>query len=481
MDWFPPALVTVMLFFQAGTESENPWREKVIPAVSSAQRSRTIVAYRHALDVTYKADDWRAGLTMADAAFAEYPDNAMLSGRLVRAYWRGGQLEKAETIADTIEIDKADAPALTAYIDVQLARGKREEAIAAARKLEELGPTNAHEFYYLLAVRLEQQRYEDLPDLIRKAEKLIDPANGYPEIYLEEVLDGLPEFFEGIGPKPMNQISRYGAAPMPMISTLRLPQCSALINGKGPYRLIIDTGGSINLSLDDDIAEELGLKSYGKAGIRGISGKQDSEQSLVDELVIGDIVLKRVMTRTFAVPDMIAVSADGIIGTGMFSQARLCFDFETARLTVSPSGEGAAAGREVPLRIVGDAKLIAPILLQDRAALALLDSGADVAALSPSALKELFPNREPMTINAAGMGVGEGSSAGISLNPGVKLTCWDRTFDNYSGIGLNVLDDLLSPILGIQTQVLVGMPILSQMKTLTIDYPQRRMWVAWQE
>jgi len=115
---------------------------------------------------------------------------------------RGGQLEKAEKIVDAIEVDQADATALTAYIDVQLARGKRKEAIAAARRIEELGPTNAHEFYYLLAVRLEEQRYDDLPELIRKAEKLIDPANGYPEIYLAEVMEGLPEFFEGIGPSP---------------------------------------------------------------------------------------------------------------------------------------------------------------------------------------------------------------------------------------------------------------------------------------
>jgi len=40
----------------------------------------------------------------------------------------------------------------------------------------------------------------------------------------------------------MNQIARHGSAAMPMISTLRLPYCSALINGKGPYRLIVDTG-----------------------------------------------------------------------------------------------------------------------------------------------------------------------------------------------------------------------------------------------
>lgn len=479
MAWLPPALVTIMLFLQSGSETPNPWIEKVEPAVTSAQRARTVVAYRHALDVTYKADDWRAGLALADAAFAEYPDNALLSGRLARAYWRGGRLAEAEKIVDAIDVDKADAPALIACIEIQLARGKRDAAFAAGRRLENLGPETAQELYYLLALRLEQQRFEDLPELIRKAQRLTDPANGYPEIYFAEAMEGQPEFFEGIGPKPINQITRYGAAPMPMLLTLRLPYCTAMINGKGPYRLIVDTGGSIALSLNDNLVTELGLKSYGKADIRGVSGKQESEQSLVDELVIGDITLNRVMTRTFAMPDVISLAAEGIIGTGMFSQARMTLDFQNAQLVLAPSSDGPAEGREAPLWIIGDGKLIASVELEERLSLALLDSGADVVALAPSVFRELYPDRKPMTIDAAGLGVGEGGMAGISIGPGVKLVCWHRTFENCSGIGLNVLDDLLSPILGVQTQVLIGMPFFRQMNSCTIDYPTRRMWIAW--
>ena len=132
-------------------------------------------------------------------------------------------------------------------------------------------------------------------------------------------------------------------------------------------------------------------------------------------------------------------------------------------------------------RIVGDAKLLAPIKLEGRAALALLDSGADIAAISPVTLRELFPDREFTTIPAAGLGVGEGTAADITLAPGVKLEFWGRTFDNYSGLGLDVLDTLLSPILGVQTQVLLGMSVFRDMDSWTIDYPRREMWVDWIE
>lgn len=481
MDWIASFVVIVMLLFPSGAEPENPWKDKVPDAVQKAEHARTIAAYQQALDITWRADDWRAAVKLARAALEEYPDEPKLRGRIARALWRGGRIEEAERIVDKIAKDSTDRVALTSVIEVQLARGARDQAIAAARRLEELGPKSALEHYHLLAVFLAEDRMTDLPAMLHKAAQLVDPANGYPEIYLEEVLDGLPEFFAAIGPEPINQVTSYGKADMPMITAIRLPYCLATINGQGPYRLIVDTGGSITLSLDDDIARELNLKSLGTASIRGISGKQDSEQTLVDELHIGEIACHRVMTRTFEMPDLITMAADGIIGTGVFNRGRMTLDFQHACLVVSPSSDDAAPGERADVRIVGDAKLMAPIKLEGRPAIALLDSGADIAAVSPITLKELFPDRKFTSIPIAGLGIGEGTAAGITLAPGVKLEFWGRTFDNYSGIGLDVLDTLLSPILGIQTHVLLGMPIFREMNSWTIDYPRRRMWVEWIE
>jgi len=37
----------------------------------------------------------------------------------------------------------------------------------------------------------------------------------------------------------------------------------------------------------------------------------------------------------------------------------------------------------------------------------------------------------------------------------------------------------LSPMLGIQTDALVGMPVLRDMRTLTVDFAHSKMWVEW--
>jgi hypothetical protein len=511
-------VVSVMLLLPAGEEPRNPWKEKVPAAVEKVERARTATsaAYGDALDVTWRADAWQEGLKLARAALDCYPDQPMLRGRIARALWRGGEIHAAEQVVDRIAEDTwgtgvpagrdlagreagppedlggpeggppealpegtKDRVALTALAEIELARGNLERASAAARRLEELGPKSAAELYHVVALRMAEDRLAGIVPLVRALQRRVDPENGYPDIYLQEALEGLPEFFAAIGSEPINQVVHYGLAEMPMIAVIRLPYCLAMINGAGPYRLILDTGGSITLSLDDDVARELGLKSLGKASIRGISGKQDSEQTLVDELRIGEITCRRVMTRTFELPEIMTLAADGIIGTGIFARERITLDFEHARLALSPSSDEAARGHAAEVRVVGDAKLLALVKLEDEPAVALLDSGADVAAISPLRLQRLFPDRPLTIIPAAGMGVGEGAAAGISLGPGVKLEAWGRTYENYSGVGLEVLDTLLGPILGVQTHVLLGMPIFRDMNSWTVDYPRRRMWVDW--
>jgi predicted aspartyl protease len=253
------------------------------------------------------------------------------------------------------------------------------------------------------------------------------------------------------------------------------------INGKGPYRMIVDTGGSITLSLDSEVAADIGLEKLADGSVRGVSGKDEAWQALTDELRIGGITCKRVMTRVFGVRAATAFSADGILGTGVFADARMKLDFEHAELHVTPSSDAAAAGHEYALRIVGDAKLMAPVTIQGDSATALLDSGADVIALSPSRMKRLFPDVDPQSFRLATAGVGAGEMPKITLSKGVDLEFGGRTWENVSGLGLDVLDTILSSYLGVQCDVLIGMPSFRQMKSFTVDFPKRRMWIEWLE
>jgi hypothetical protein len=80
-----------------------------------------------------------------------------------------------------------------------------------------------------------------------------------------------------------------------------------------------------------------------------------------------------------------------------------------------------------------------------------------------------------------GVGVGAGQQTEISLGSGARLVLAGRTFENYGGLGLDALDKTLSPLLGVQIDALLGMPMFRQMKSATVDFPKCKMWVEWLE
>ena len=183
MGWMTSYAVVVMLLFPAGQEPENLWREAVPAAVARAEQAGTVEAYTKALEVTWRADDWQAGLKLARAAQRAHGGEPSLAGRIARSLWRAGQLEAAEAVIDAISPKTRDRVALTSTIEIQLARGRYPEAYAAAQRLEDLGPETAVEYFQVLAARMADNRFAGVAPMLRKAADLVNVENGYPELW----------------------------------------------------------------------------------------------------------------------------------------------------------------------------------------------------------------------------------------------------------------------------------------------------------
>jgi tetratricopeptide (TPR) repeat protein len=446
-----------------------------------AEERGTPEALRDALDAAWRADDWQAGLKVAERARRDFPRAKELHALVVRALWRAGRILEAEELARELAPKSKDRVALRMLIEIALARGELDKAAKAATELEKLKQPTVEDLYHVYAARFARSEIKGLAQALREIEKRADPANGYPESYFAEAIEGVADFLQAVGNEPLNQVTRHGAAPLTPLTMINLPSCDVFLNGHGPYRMVVDTGGSIMLSIDQAVADEAGLKSLGKASVRGVSGKQETGQALVDEVAIGTIRCKRVVARTFNVRGAVMNAADGIIGTGMFAPARMTLDFHEGQLVLEPSSAKPAAGEALDLRIIGDAKLIAPVSMEGHPALAMLDTGADAVAVSPLRLKQLFPN-EPVRRVDVGIqiGVGGGDASKLAFTSGVKLVLGGRTFENYGGLGLDVLDEILSPVIGTQLDILIGMPTFRQMRRFTVDFEKCRSWVEWE-
>lgn len=478
-----PVVLAALLIYPA-LAVENPWVAKVDEAVALAQRDATVDNYVQALDTTYRADVWRKGARLAADAVKRWPDEERINAYAARALWRAGELKRAGELVERLAPTSDHHIALQMIVTTSLARGDRDRARRAARRLEDVKPRTATNLSTAFGVRLLTGETDGALDLIKAAAQLADPNNGYPEIYFAEESQGLPDYFAAIGTEPINQVAEYGSAPMVQMPMLRMAACDVIINGHGPYRMLLDTGGSVILSIDHEVAEEVGLETLGEASVRGVSGKDTSQQALADEVRIGDIVCRRVMVRAFAVRKAAAYACDGIIGTGMFADARMQMDYGNGRLVISASSAKAGPGERLDAWIISDGKLISTATVGGEPALAFLDSGADGILMSPAKMRELNPDQKLRRLSAdavgtGGLGVGAEDTPDFLLGPPVDVKLGSRVMSRIGGLGLDALDDLISPIIGVQTDVLIGMPAFRQTRSVTVDYPRCEVWMDW--
>ena len=109
-----------------------------------------------------------------------------------------------------------------------------------------------------------------------------------------------------------------------------------MVNGKGPFRFVIDTGASRS-TLAPHLARALDLKvSVGRnVMLNGVTGAAEVPTVAVDSIEIGELkFLKQDLPVIFT---SIMGNADGILGVAGFKDERIDVDFKKDRVSVIPS------------------------------------------------------------------------------------------------------------------------------------------------
>jgi hypothetical protein len=110
-----------------------------------------------------------------------------------------------------------------------------------------------------------------------------------------------------------------------------------MVNGRGPYRFIIDTGAS-DSTVSPDLARTLGLQPTEDAILLdGITGTSRVPSVLVDRLQAGDLTFKSVRLPVVWAPVM--AGSDGILGIAGLKSERIVVDFAHNRVTISHARE----------------------------------------------------------------------------------------------------------------------------------------------
>lgn len=121
-----------------------------------------------------------------------------------------------------------------------------------------------------------------------------------------------------------------------------------MINGRGPFRLVLDTGASRS-AITARVAQDLGITPDPTRPVilRGVTGNMTVPTISVESFAVGDVILTPATLPILA--DALG-GADGVLGTEGFAGKRLYIDFPHDLITITNSrGERPRAFVAVPL------------------------------------------------------------------------------------------------------------------------------------
>lgn len=149
------------------------------------------------------------------------------------------------------------------------------------------------------------------------------------------------------------------------------------LNGQGMFKFLLDTGANRS-AISAATADRLGLRRGKLMRINTMLGPAETPSAIVDQLVVGDRVLKNL---TVPVLPNGGVQADGLLGIDWLKGQRLILDMEGDRLEIRKTRSAMQAGATiVPARLKHGQLTIVDADVNGRGRLnCLIDSGSEVS------------------------------------------------------------------------------------------------------
>ncbi|MCW5604692.1 MAG: aspartyl protease family protein [Burkholderiales bacterium] len=170
----------------------------------------------------------------------------------------------------------------------------------------------------------------------------------------------------------------------PMAVTVRLPShvpvALVLINGQGPFRMMLDTGSS-TIVLPPRIAGPLNLPpgAAGSEFARSASGYTTVDYRRIRSLQLGNADFREVDAKIFDLPEKLLgpnERIDGLLGLRLFHDMLITLDYETGRLTIDPNGSLNPSDPQTVRAKLEDGKhLVFPVTIGDKQFPFILDTG----------------------------------------------------------------------------------------------------------
>ncbi|MBP6821850.1 MAG: aspartyl protease family protein [Acidobacteria bacterium] len=337
---------------------------------------------------------------------------ALLGTSLLRS---GEFRNSVEALYTAVKFDQKQALAIAGLSEIEYFENRARTAYEGMRRAVSLEP-NEPDYYVSLAracSRLEY--YTEAADSYQRFLE-VSPKT---DVERRARIKGLIDFYRYLGTTKINRASGKEAVTLPFELINNRPFIKIMINGKGPFRFVIDTGASMSV-LSDKTADLLGIKPVAKGGSAraiGGSGTFPILYGLLDSIQMGETridvvpIYIRTVHSTSETPE--AERSDGYIGLSVLSQYAVTLDYKTQEMLLDRTplredqlvqsaadqtgvaapvenlGALAATGVDVPIRSTsgGLASAEAHLPTMDRPLNFIVDTGATISVISKAAVK----------------------------------------------------------------------------------------------
>lgn len=248
-----------------------------------------------------------------------------------------------------------------------------------------------------------------------------------------------------------------------------------LIDGKGPYRLVLDTGANRS-AITARAAQTLGIPMTvnNATMVTGFTGSTVVPTIHADHLEVGELMMGP--TEMPVLPDVFG-GAQGVLGIEGLENKRITADFTRDYLEIARShGERARAGYTVvPLRLIKGGLLEADVRVGNVRAKAIVDTGAQ-GTVGNLALREALMRHPPRNAR-------HDDIIGVSLDvqSGDNLPLPDLDFGRLKveGVRITFGDMYLFQHwkLTDQPTLTLGMDLLGSFDVLIIDYNRHELQI----
>ena len=300
-----------------------------------------------------------------------------------------------------------------------------------------------------------------------------DPASLPPPIVSSERAESAPPVMEDIAVTADEP--RYVAPTLrDRIGRIWAP---VLINGRGPFRLVLDTGAS-HSALTARVAQQIGIPMDMEhtVTLRGATGSAEVPVVPVETLEYGDVLVEP--KRLPIVPDALG-GAEGVLGTDGLANKRIHISFRKDSITIMRSRNERAEGGfvTIPVKMMRGRLLVVDAYLGGVPVKAVIDTGGQ-ATLGNEALRAALAEHRkkynvvnPDEVTGATLDVQVGNrvpTPALALGE-VLVRNPAMTFADFAIFEHWKLTD--------EPAMLVGMDVLGLLDTLIIDYRRKELQV----